>query len=224
MMASLYKNNANQELSAPTRDASPSADLRDQLAGGLLYTHNRLNANSRKTREAAAYLYALIQLLDDKGIITAAELEPLRTTMEQALIEKFKREGEGVAFQDPEQDKYTFTGGAQIDCATRAPYCKAACCRLPFALSRQDVRERIVHWELGRPYLIEQGPDGYCTHLDHSTCGCMIYQHRPVPCRGYDCRQDQRIWLDFDAMIPNPAITRPDWPHCLTAATEEQRV
>jgi hypothetical protein len=197
-------------------------ELRHQLADGLLYTHNRLNTNSRNTREATAYIYALIQLLDDKSIITAAELEPLRQTMEQALVEKFRREGDGVAFQDPEQDKYAFAGGAEIDCASRVHHCKAACCRLPFALSRQDVREGVVHWDLGRPYLIEHDADGYCTHLDQGGCGCTIYQHRPVPCRGYDCRQDQRIWLDFEQMTPNPAITRPDWPHCLTVKAEEQ--
>ena len=33
----------------------------------------------------------------------------------------------------------------------------------------------------------------------------------PLPCRGYDCRKDKRIWLDFEQRIPNPAVERPDW-------------
>ncbi len=41
--------------------------------------------------------------------------------------------------------------------------------------------------------------------------GCRIYAHRPVPCRGFDCRGDKRIWLDFENKIPNPAVERDDW-------------
>ena len=67
-------------------------------------------------------------------------------------------------FQDPEYDKYAFEHAAEIDCASRVHLCKAACCRLPFALSNQDVREGIVRWDLGQPYLIEHASDGYCTH------------------------------------------------------------
>lgn len=193
-------------------------NFRQLLATGLLYTHSRLNANSRRTRETAAYLYALIELLDDKGLISPEELEPRRKAMAQLLTEQAKQEGNGVAFQDPELDKYAFGEGAQIDCAARIHLCKAACCRLPFALSRQDIREGIVHWELGRPYLIEHGPDGYCTHMECGTC--TIYAHRPVPCRGFDCRTDTRIWLDFETMTPNPAIEEPDWPYCLADPAE----
>jgi Fe-S-cluster containining protein len=203
----------------------PSITHRDQLAQGLIYTHSRLNANARKTREAAAYIYALVELLHDKGIIGVEELETRREALEAQLQAQSKQEGQGVAFQDPEQDKYTFTDSVAIDCANRVHLCKASCCRLPFALSRQDVREGIVQWDLSRPYLIEHGPDGYCTHIEQGGCGCSIYAHRPVPCRGYDCRKDRRIWLDFDQMLPNPALDDPDWPSCLLKeATQTESV
>lgn len=194
---------------------SSSFTRRHQLNQGLIYTHSRLNANARKVRETAAYTYALIELLHDKGLIGVEELESRRAEVDQQLLAQFKQEGNGVAFQDPEQDKYTFTESVAIDCANRVQHCKGSCCRLPFALSRQDVREGIVRWDLGRPYLIEHGVDGYCTHLEQGNCGCSIYAHRPVPCRGYDCRNDQRIWVDFDQMIPNPTLADPEWPYCL---------
>lgn len=54
--------------------------------------------------------------------------------------------------------------------------------------------------------------DGYCTHMERGTCRCTIHAHRPIPCRGYDCRKDQRIWLDFDNMVTNPQIDEPGWP------------
>lgn len=202
----------------PNNQIDGPVEFRERVAHGLLYTHNRLNANARQAREAAAYIYALIELLDAKGLISPAELEPIRESMEQALVDKHRHEGNGVAFQDPEMDKYTFAGAAQIDCASRVHLCRASCCRLPFALSRQDVREGVVHWDLGQPYLIEHGADGYCTHMARGSCACTIYAHRPVPCRGYDCRQDRRIWLDFDRMIPNSQIEQPNWPYCLAEA------
>ena len=190
-------------------------ELRRRIAEGLLYTHSRANANTTKTLEAASFLYALIELMSEKGLITIEELDERKRVVGERLSKQFSESGMGAMFQDPEYEKYSFQGGVEIDCESRIPFCKVTCCRLPFALSRQDVREGIVRWNLGQPYLIEQGPDGYCTHLDRCGRGCTIYQNRPVPCRAYDCRNDQRIWLDFEKRIPNPAIERPDWPHCL---------
>jgi len=198
-------------------------DLRQQIADGLLYTHSRLNANQRKTLETASFLYALVELLNEKGLLTIEELDARKEVVAQRLSEQLRSEGNGVLFQDPEYDKYAFEHAAEIDCASRVAVCRATCCRLPFALSRQDVREGIVHWELGQPYMIEHGTDGYCTHMHRGNCTCTIYAQRPVPCRGYDCRDDKRIWLDYERMIPNPAIERPDWPYCLAAEEQEKQ-
>ena len=202
-----------------------TADLRHQIADGLLYTHSRLNANQRKTLEAASFLYALVELLNEKGLLTIEELDERKAVVAQRLTEQLRREGNGALLQEPEYDKYAFPYGAQVNCAERIHLCKGSCCRLPFALSKQDVREGIVHWELGQPYVIEHGADGYCTHMDCHTRACTIYAHRPAPCRGYDCRSDQRIWLDFAQMIPNPALERSDWPRCLVeeAATQGEK-
>jgi hypothetical protein len=191
-------------------------DLRQQVAEGLLYAHSRLNANTGKTLEAASFLYALIELLSERGFISIEELDERKRVVGQRLAKQFSDKGMGVMLQDSEYDKYTFQGGVKIDCENRIHLCKAACCRLPFALSKQDVREGIVRWNLGQPYLIDQGKDGSCVHLERGSCQCSIYTHRPVPCRGYDCRNDGRIWLDFEKKLPNPAIDRPDWPQCMT--------
>lgn len=197
-------------------------DLRHQITEGLLYTHSRLNANQRKTLEAASFLYALVEMLNEKGLLAIAELDARQQSVIKRLREQTRREGNGAVFQDPEYDKYNFPHGAQIDCAERVHLCKASCCRLPFALSKQDVREGIVHWDFGQPYLIEHNVAGYCTHMAQDTCACTIYDQRPAPCRGYDCCHDQRIWLDFAQMIPNPAIAQPDWPASLVEQAENQ--
>jgi Fe-S-cluster containining protein len=196
-------------------ETADTGDLRQQIAGGLLYTHSRLNANQRKTLEAAAFLYALVEILNERGVITIDELDARKEVVSQRLTEQLRREGAGAMFQDPEYDKYSFEHAAELDCAARVHLCRATCCRLPFALSHQDVREGIVRWNLGQPYVIDQDGDGCCAHMDRKTRGCTIYAHRPVPCRGFDCRQDARIWLDFENLIVNPAVEQPDWPYCL---------
>ena len=77
-----------------------------------------------------------------------------------------------------------------------------------FALSRQDLEEGVVRWNLSQPYLIAQGQEGYCTHLKQGSCQCTIYHNRPLPCRAYDCRNDTRIWVDFENKIVNPDLDK----------------
>jgi len=194
--------------------------LRQKIADGLLYTHSRVNSNTGKTLEATSFLYALVELLDEKGIITVDELDERKNIVGERLAKEFKEKSMGAVLQDPEYDKYNFQYGAEIDCENRVLLCKASCCRLPFALSRQDIYERIVNWDLGQPYMIEQGEDGYCNHIDRCNLSCTIHKNRPAPCRGFDCRKDKRIWLDFKNKIPNPEINRPDWPECLAEKNE----
>ena len=49
-------------------------NLVQEMAEGLLYTHTRLNANTSKTLEATSFLYALIELLGEKGLVSIEEL------------------------------------------------------------------------------------------------------------------------------------------------------
>jgi len=186
--------------------------LRDELSEALLFAHSRINSTTSRTLESSAFLYSLIELLNERGIISIEDLDARKLIVQERLTQRYRERGDGVMVQDPESDKYSFQGTAEIDCASKLDYCRAACCRLPFALSRQDIRERIVQWDLGRPYLIAQGPDNCCVHLDGETKCCTIREQRPTPCRGYDCRQDARIWIDFERNIPNPDILRADWP------------
>ena len=75
----------------------------------------------------------------------------------------------------------------------------------------------MVKWDLGRPYFIRHEASGYCTHIDPATLACRIYGDRPAVCRGYSCAGDDRIWLDFEAMVLNvewiEAHVRPTGPH-----------
>jgi hypothetical protein len=191
----------------PSRSLLAAArQLRDEIVGGLLYCHHRENTNTSKTLEVTAFTYGLIELLLEKGLITEAELNERKRRVALRLVDKLEDDGTGVLLQRPEIDKYAFEGGAEIDCENRVELCRAACCRMRFALSQQDLQEGVVQWELSRPYLIRRGPDGYCGHFGPDSQSCTIYQQRPVPCRAYDCRGDKRIWADFENRIVSPDL------------------
>lgn len=186
--------------------------LRGELSEALLFAHSRLNSNTSRTLESSAFLYALIELLQERGIISLEELDARKLAVEERLTRQYRDRGYGVVVQDPESDKYAFEGAAEIDCPSKVAYCRASCCRLPFALSKQDIREKIVQWDFSRPYMIAHGPGNYCVHIDGESKRCNIRDQRPAPCRGYDCRKDARIWIDFEHNIVNPDILREDWP------------
>jgi hypothetical protein len=193
--------------------------LRKSIADGLLYTHLRLSENTHQNLEVASFLYSLIELLSEKQILSIDELDARKHEVQERLVRKNTDRGVGVLLQEgPEQDKYSFASEARIDCENRIEYCRAACCRLPFALSKQDIHEGVIRWDLGQPYVIEQGEDGYCSHLERGSCHCTVRDARPIPCRAFDCSTNRNIWLDFDNKIINPDIRRPDWPRNVPAA------
>lgn len=97
-----------------------------------------------------------------------------------------------------------------VPCMELMPICKARCCRLTFALSTEDLDEGVVRWDYGQPYLIRQrASDGYCVHNSPETGGCTVHQYRPRVCRVYDCRKDDRVWLDYENRIPAPEWRNP---------------
>ena len=138
---------------------------------------------------------------------------PSTATVEQAVTESTPstlqkiRAGEmrhvgRVWLETDLEDKYA-VNGPDVSCMELLPICKAACCKLQFPLSTRDLDEGIIRWDYGRPYMIRQrASDGYCVHNDPNTRGCGVYSHRPAICRTYDCREDKRIWIDFEKRIP----------------------
>lgn len=94
-------------------------------------------------------------------------------------------------------------------CLELLPICHARCCSLDVPLTTQDLDEGVLRWDRANPYLLQQEADRHCTHLSRSGAGCTCYQHRPAACREYDCRQDRRIWIDFEKKILVPLDERP---------------
>ncbi len=150
-----------------------SAGLISDVIRGLIYTHNRANANTAEVHQTSATLHALIELLVERRLLDRETLEARCQEESEQLRQQYITRGMAVAMQEFKVSKYNFAGGATIDCENRVHLCEAACCRLPLALSKEDVQEGMIRWDLGQPYLIARGKDGYCTHLERGTCAAL---------------------------------------------------
>jgi len=184
----------------PTENDIRADDLRDDLERGLRFTHVMLAVVQEQGNEAVAYAQALLEMLVMKGILGQEEvgeaLERARQVVADALMPRVRLADMG--------DKYADGQSAPVDCASLITYCRGRCCTLTFFLTRQDLDEGVARWDYGNPYWIRRGADGYCVHSDPEGRACTIYQSRPHACRRFDCRNDQRIWADFNRRIPAP--------------------
>lgn len=184
-----------------------------------------LNLSDLDLREAVVQLAARVVALSDEVTRRIDGVEPLpaepntpapppTTTVEAAVesaIEPMLLQMRAANAASPTRvsldlggDKYA-TPGVDIPCAELIPLCKAACCRLSFALSTADLDEGIIRWDYGQPYLIRQrASDGFCVHNDPATHHCTVHAARPRVCRSYDCRKDERVWTDYEQRIPAP--------------------
>jgi Fe-S-cluster containining protein len=185
-----------------------------QVTRGISHANEQVNEVAQQLFVAATEIGALSNVLQARGLITKEEITAQRAVVARRLRTIFQERQIGVKLDTRIPDKYAIPADSlpQIDCEQRIPLCRAACCSLRFALSAQDLEEGVMRWELGQPYMNRVGPDGRCAHQDRAGLGCSIYRHRPGVCRVYDCRNDKRIWLDFERREINPDLfaTRDD--------------
>jgi hypothetical protein len=195
---------------------------------GLRFAHIMLMVGQGKGNEALAAIMALADLLVGKGIISEEEFDERRGQAQEQVANMAQPRVRLAAMGDKYTDEHT----TEIDCAARIHLCHARCCTLNFYLTTQDLDEGVARWDYGNPYWIKRGEDGYRVHCDPASRACTIHPQRPHVCRLYDCRQDKRIWLDFEARIPAPmeplpgplpiALAEPDLRSSLmTKPTEE---
>ncbi|MEO7733025.1 MAG: YkgJ family cysteine cluster protein [Kofleriaceae bacterium] len=191
-------------------------DVVDLVANAL----RELDRRQRQTHEAVdglrARLVALTDVLVAKQVLTAGNQTHIERCAKNGGEERPK-----VRLRLNDVDKYNMVHGEPVDCADRMPLCKARCCKLTIVLSEQDLDEGKLRWELDDPYVMRRGKDGRCHYQDRSTGGCTNYEHRPSTCRSYSCKQDRRIWLDFENKIPAPPFLLHDEDDALVAYPDE---
>lgn len=177
---------------------------RKELERGLRFLNNAVTQMRDELLQLGAQVVTLTRLLEERGSVSQAEVvaalpEAVREVRESDEASPPLR----VEIAPTDQDKHDIVS-PPIPCAELLPLCQARCCRLTFTLSTQDLEEREVRWDYARPYWNLRRADGYCVHNQPGTLGCTVYQHRPAPCRRFDCRRDGRIWTDFERRIPAP--------------------
>ena len=180
------------------QDRSAEPPVPEDLRNALRFLHLCDATTQARLSEVASTVQALAETLIAQGHLSLAQYEERKQLTAARESERSGRDNP-LRLSDVE-DKYALDGLPDIDCASRLPLCKQRCCSLTFPLSVQDLDERVVRWDYGRPYVIAKKADGSCVHV--AAGGCGIYEQRPAVCRQYDCRQDRRIWKDFDRRVP----------------------
>lgn len=180
---------------------SPDGPDREDFVQALRFVHAMEMQTRLQLERVDAMVAAVVRVLAAQGTLSRPAVEEQlertqREARERNLADLHVRIGPAV-------DKYTVSTPPDLDCASLMPICQGRCCRLSFSLSFQDLDERELEWEYGLPYQIRQRPgDGYCVHSDADTHRCGVYAKRPAVCRSYDCRDDKRVWVDFERRIP----------------------
>ena len=186
---------ADRSDDASTEDAATAAKDVDL---GLRFVHLMGTQQQARVAELSASFYALLEVLIAEGKIdTQAYEERRRVAIVRENERTSKEAGVHIA---PIPDKYAIADLPDLDCEDLLPICRGRCCKILMVLSVQDLDERVIRWQYGLPYVIEQGADGRCVH--QSDGRCSVYAKRPGACRVYDCRQDPRIWKDFARRLP----------------------
>jgi Fe-S-cluster containining protein len=107
----------------------------------------------------------------------------------------------------------TFSG--PIPCDELLPICEGRCCKLQVERSRGDAEGGPVRWDPASGRWVLQREDGYCVHSDRER-RCEVYADRPISCREFDCRNDPRIWIDFEERILAPYFAIDSAQRCAT--------
>lgn len=176
----------------------------DRTDQALRAVHLAISDVRGELHHLAAQVVALIDEVERRlgAPIAGAIDQAAGRILEQIEVAVERTDPMGRLQLGTELDKYAVPTDGGPPCAELLPLCEARCCRLRFPLTTQDLDERVIRWDYGRPYLIAHA-GGACVHLDGAR-GCTEYARRPAACRAYDCRGDHRIWTDYDRRIPAP--------------------
>ena len=179
-------------------DTASIAELED----GLRFLHALVMQTRVMLADTTSRMLALTETLVENRSVGLGDYETRRKRVHGELADTLEQELNVSVDATP--DKYAVGPGPEIDCPGRIPLCKGRCCKLSFPLSFQDLDEGKLRWEYIRPYQIKKRKDGFCVHHDTETRLCTVRDIRPAVCRTYSCKDDKRIWIDFDKRIPVP--------------------
>src|SRR4051794_17476423 len=109
-----HKDESLSNVQGDSKEQGDAGELRSNVAEGLLYIHTRLADNTKRALDAASFVYGLIELLSDKGLISIEEIDQRKKMVSERLVKQNRERGMGVLLQDSETDKYTSSEVAEI--------------------------------------------------------------------------------------------------------------
>ena len=176
-------------------------ELDRQLDRGALFQYSMQTSALDRIHDVSIFVYATMELLLAKGVIKEDELAASVAKVKQRLAETHWTKERGFSLNPDDRDKYQVEP-AVVDCEARMHLCKGVCCHMEHPLQLADVAEGVAKWDHGRPYWLRRGEGNRCSHLGgEGRCG--IFEHRPLTCRTYSCKDDVRVWRDFEGRVPN---------------------
>ena len=173
--------------------------LENQMIRGALHTHSTLSNYSNRINEIEAFTYGIADALIENGLISSKTIFKVVENLKNKMIANNEQLNPGVQLRIDNESSQNFVA---VNCSERMHICKAVCCSLRFALSKEEIESGHVKWDLGHPYQIRH-ENGACTHKNTETGACTVYNNRPKVCSEYSCSKDERIWSDFDKMELN---------------------
>lgn len=174
--------------------------MSDELRDSLRFLYKIVVHQQASIEQVTHELTALTDALVASNSLSTGKLNEVRAIRDR---QPPTRKGPTLPIVQAAPDKYA-VAAAELPCAEAAPMCHAACCKMDFELSPQDVEEGIVRWDVARPFFIAHDAHGTCRHNERRAC--VIHEQRPAMCRVYDCSKDPRVWRDFDTRVPSAAL------------------
>ena len=185
-------------------DGEESLVPSQEFERGLRFLHLLAMQLKQDLYDTVTQVSSLIDAMTEKGLIDKAGLEARYDGSRQREFERIRTHAV-VQIADPNQ-RETEVSGETIDCSSLIHLCKARCCTFDVTLSAEDLDAGVIRWDYGQPYRIRSAANGYCVHsCGGDGGGCTAYEYRPKACKTYDCRSDERIWIDFENRIPAPS-------------------
>lgn len=180
----------------------PPDELERQVERAGFYTHTAIGRNSIRLAEVESFLYGIVDVLLSNGQISSEQITQAVENVRQELASQGDVPNAGVSLRIDAQTE-SRDEEVLVNCTERMPICNAICCKLDFALTHDEVETGKIKWDLGRPYYIRHGKNGFCVHNDRKRGCCSLYEDRPAICKNYSCANDTRIWKDFEKMQLN---------------------
>ena len=103
---------------------------------GSLFTHSALSRQSARINEIESFLFAIIDVLTQKGITPPDDLKQAVEGVRKEMVEKGELSHPGLALRVDGEDDNEFI---PVNCNERMHICEAVCCKLNFALSAEEV-------------------------------------------------------------------------------------